>query len=448
MNENLLGNRWVENMRWIFIFGLAFSLQPVWAAESLLDIYALAKAQDSQLAAAAASRKATQEILPQAKSLLYPKVTLSAQTTDNQEDTNSDFGQQGQADFNSHGHQLSLVQPILHWESWAGMQQAKIQFNQADIDFQNIQQELFIRVAEAYFNVLGAYDTLHFSVRDKNAIARQRDQAKQRFELGLLAITSVHEAQSRYDLAVAREIAAKNEVDSALARLSEITNKPHQELATLISEFTPEPPDPADKDTWINAASRQNLQLQSADRAVENAQKQIERIRAGHLPTLDLVAQRRNSVSGGGQFGISEVDNDSLTLQMDVPIYSGGIVNSQIREARASFEKAISDRETLRRTIVRQVQDAYLGVIAGISEVAALKQAVVSSKSALEATQAGFKVGTRTIVDVLNAEGAQYLTERNYARSRYNYLLNGLRLKQAAGSLSEQDLAALNRYFE
>lgn len=435
-------------MRRILLCLAMLGPQVSWGAENLGQIYQLAKTKDSQINAAAASLHSSQEILPQAKALLRPDVRFKADTTDNQQEITSSFGQAGQADYNSHGYQLDLVQPLFHWQSWAGLKQAQIQFNQAAIDYQKAQQDLLIRVAEAYFNVLGAYDNLQFAQSDKHAIARQRDQAKQRFELGLLAITSVHEAQSRHDLAVAREIVANNEVESALERLAEITGESHRDLALLAKDFPLAPPKPIDKQAWISAASTQNLQLLSSSHVVENAQKQIERIRAGHLPTLDLVAQRRNSVSGGGQFGSSQVDNDSLSLQLAVPLYSGGLVNSQTRQARYSFDKAIADRETTRRSVLRQVQDAYRGVMAGISEAQALKQAVVSSQSTLEATQAGFKIGTHTIVDVLNAEGDRLSAERDYSRSRYNYLLNGLRLKQAAGNLSEEDLLELNRFFQ
>ena len=204
-------------MRRILLCLAILGPQTSWGAENLGQIYQLAKAKDSQINAAAASLHASQEILPQAKALLQPDVRFKTDTTFNQQEITTSFGQSGQADYNSHGYQLDLVQPLFHWQSWAGLKQAQIQFNQAAIDYQKAQQDLLIRVADAYFKVLGAYDNLQFAQSDKNAITRQRDQAKQRFELGLLAITSVHEAQSRYDLSVAREIVANNEMQSVCA---------------------------------------------------------------------------------------------------------------------------------------------------------------------------------------------------------------------------------------
>ncbi|WP_126456882.1 TolC family outer membrane protein [Sulfuriflexus mobilis] len=416
-------------------------------AGGLTDAYRQALESDPQLRAAEAARGALGEAGPQSLALLLPSLNLSANTTANDvETTQSSFFPNNSEEYNSNGYNLTLTQPIYHHDYWVGLRQADATVAQAEADYAAARQELIVRVATAYFDVLAAQDTLEFARAEKEATARQLEQAKQRFEVGLIAITDVHEAQAQYDLTVAQEIVAENTLANTREALQEITGQYDEALQVLREEIPLLNPEPYNIDAWVTQARDQNLSLRAAEFSATAAREEINRQRAGHYPTLDLVATQSNSLSHS--ITGREVDSETLALQLNVPLFAGGAVNSRTREAHYRSEEARHRLEQTRRSVKRQTRDAYLGVLAGISRVKALKQAVLSNEKALEATQTGFEVGTRTIVDVLLSQRELFRAQRDYSRSRYDYLLNTFRLKQAAGSLAQTDVEAINGWLK
>ncbi|MCW8917902.1 MAG: TolC family outer membrane protein [Gammaproteobacteria bacterium] len=408
-------------------------------AEDLLDVYRMAQQSDPTLRAAEAGNQAAQQGRAQSRAALLPQINASANLTQNQRDitggTNSDY--------ESRGYSISLVQSLYHHDYYQQLKVADAGIAQANAQYEAARQGLILRVAEAYFNLLAAQDNLATAEATQRAIAQQLRQTQQRFEVGLTAITDVHEAQAGYDGAVAAEIAARNGLDIAREALREITGQEPLAPATLQEEMPLLTPDPADIGQWVEKAGSQNLSLIAAEAAARAAAEELSRREAGHYPTLDLVASHGYSDTTDDPTGY-EADTTSIGVQLSIPIYSGGRTTAQSREARALYAQAQESLEAQRRATVREVRSAYLGITAGISQVLARKQALSSAQTALQATQAGFEVGTRTAVEVLNAQQVRYGAQRDYARARYDYLLASLRLKQAAGSLSEEDITLVN----
>jgi len=295
-------------------------------------------------------------------------------------------------------------------------------------------------------NVLGAKDNLEFAIAEREAIQQQLEQTRQRFEVGLTAITDVHEAQARYDLAVASEIDANNQVAVSTEILREITGQPFGELAPLAEQTPLVSPDPEEINAWVTTALERNLLLLAAEKAMDASRYGLSVARAGHYPTLDLTADYTNTDSTGGQFGTNERDGTTIGVVLNIPIYSGGRTSAISYEAAALHQRSKELYELQRRTTEREARNAYLTTLANISRVKAYKQAVVSQETALEATKAGYDVGTRTAVDVLNSQRELFLSQRDYARARYDYILETLRLKQAAGTLTDEDLERINSW--
>jgi outer membrane protein len=409
-------------------------------AENLLDVYRMAQQSDPTLRAAEAGNLAAQEGRAQSRSYLLPQVKASANVTQNQRDVTGGDS----TDYDSNGYNLSLVQSLYHHDYYKQLKKADAGIAQANALYEAARQGLILRVADTYFNLLAAQDNLTTAEASKRAIAQQLRQTQQRFEVGLTAITDVHEAQAGYDAAVAAEIAARNGLDIAREALREITGQEPLAPATLQETMPLLTPEPADIGQWVERASTQNLSLIAAEAAARAAAEELSRREAGHYPTLDLVASHSYSDTTDLPVTGSEYTNTSIGVQLSVPLYSGGLTTAQSSEARALLTQAQESLEAQRRATVREVRSAFLGITAGISQVQARKQALSSAQIALEATQAGFEVGTRTAVEVLNSQQVRYSAQRDYARSRYDYLLASLRLKQAAGSLSEEDIVLVN----
>ncbi|MBA2490942.1 MAG: TolC family outer membrane protein [Gammaproteobacteria bacterium] len=416
-------------------------------AEDLLDIYQLAAREDAQLQAAQADFQATGEFRPQAWSALLPQVNLSGQyiwqTLDSTRTQDGLVNTQS-GGFDTDGYTLRLDQVIYDHSLIVQLWQADSSIAQAQAELDAIAQALVLRVSEAYFNVLAARDGLQFAVSEKKAIGRQLEQARKRFEVGMIAITDVKEARAAYDLAVAQQVSAQNQLAVTREALQVITGQLPGRLRDLQNRIPLLTPDPADVDQWVRTANEQNLQLIAAQFATETASLEVDRRRAGHYPTLGLFAQKAENDSGGGVFGATETDDQSVGLELNIPIFSGGFVTSSTREASYLFEQSQDLQELQRREAIRQTRASYLNVIAGISRVKALRQALASNRAAAAAARAGFRVGTRTSVDVLLALRETFRTQRDLSRARYNYLLNTLRLKQAAGTLGGNDLVSLN----
>lgn len=415
-------------------------------ADNLLTIYRLAQQSDPQVRAAAANMQATREARPQSIANMLPNLSVTADTIENDQKISgtSFFSNSGR--FNTNSYTISLVQPIFHFEYYSQYKQAGSTVNRADAEYLAAQQELIVRVARAYFDVLGAIDNLRFTEQERKAISRQLEQAQQRFEVGLIAITDVHEARAVYDQAVAQQIDAENLLDSRHEQLQTITGKVHKELSLLKEDIPLLKPEPEDMSQWVATAQAQNPAILAARYSSEEARQNINIARSGHLPTLDVVATRRHSESGGTLARV--IDADTIGLQLNMSLFEGGRVVSKTRQASYQFNEASENLELQHRNVTRQTRDAYRGVTAGISRIKALMQAVVSNKSALQATEAGFEVGTRTIVDVLISQRNLYRSERDLARSRYDYLIQTLSLKQAAGTLDVSDLEKMNAWFK
>ena len=435
-----------------YLQGLCVSLffagvSPCYSTD-LVEIYGYALDSDPQYQQVAATKRAVLEQRPQALAQLLPSLSFSANAFTNDQDIDSIFnpiGQEGTVTFGSHGYSLDLTQPLFRGDRIIQYLQADNRIKQADAELIAAEQDLILRTTEAYFEVLAAYDNLGFAEAEKKSLSRQLDQATQRFDVGLTAITDVQEAQAGHDRAFAAEIEARNNVDNAWEALREITGAYFSDLATLGDAMPLLRPQPEEIDEWTGAALEQNLNILAARHAVDTARREIKRQQAGHLPTVDMVA-RHSLNETGGRFGSFETTTSSLGVELNVPLFQGGFVSSRVRETHERLEAEMQRLEQARRNAQRLTRQAYLGVISGISRVNALKQAVVSSETALLATEAGFDVGTRTAVDVVAAERATSQARRDYARARYDYLLDTLRLKQASGSLSPQDLQEVNRW--
>ncbi len=425
----------------------AFGLSCHANAVNLEEILALALVNDPQVNQAEAAYNAALESRPQARANFLPNINLNANTTDNSQDRQFDIGQfGGNEDFNSHGYTLNLTQPVYNRDAIIQRRQTDAIVGEAEANFAGAKQELIVRVAERYFDVLAAQDNVTFAKAERKAIARQLDQTNERFDVGLIPITDVHEAQASYDLSIADGIDADNTLLSAYEGLREVTGNYHGVLAALIANTPLPSPDPDNIERWVEVALNENLNVQATQFASENLRHAIDRAKSGHYATVDIVASQSNNVSGGGSLGGSEIDSTALSLQFNVPLYQGGRIRSQTREALARLNEASQQLEQQRRSTVRQVRESYLGVLASISRINALKQAEKSSQSALQANEVGLEVGTRTTVDVLDARRILFRAKRDRARARYDYILNTLRLKQAAGALTNNDIREVNRW--
>ena len=413
-------------------------------SNDLLEIYQLAKTNDPQLNASHHLRLATEELRPQSLARFKPQVTLTADASHTQQENveSSQF-----VDDTSRSSQISLNarQTLYHKTFFHQLKQADANIRKAVSEYHDAEQNLIVRSAESYFEILSAQDNLEFAVAEKNAINRQLEQTRQRFEVGLIAITDVHEAQAAYDLAVAQEIAAENRLAIAHEALREITGETHQNLARLNEESKLELLDNRSVNDWVESATAQNFRLLAAQADVDIASEQIKVDRADHYPTFDLFARYAHSDNDSGFTSGSSV-NATIGVEMELPLYLGGGVSSRGRESAHRHTVAKDRYEQELRATQRQVRNAYLNINASFSQVNALKQALISTQSALEATQAGLEVGTRTTVDVLDTRRELFRAQRDYSRARYDFLLNLLRLRQAAGILNENDVETINNW--
>lgn len=415
---------------------------PAAHAANLLDIYGEAQLQDAAFASARAAYRAGQEKLPQGLAQLLPTVSLSANATNNDVSSPTINRQ-----YTNEGYSLSLSQPLYRKQNFAVYEQAKSQVSVAEAQFVAAKQDLMVRVAQAYFDVLLAQDNVMLSGAQKTAIAEQLEQAKRNFEVGVATITDTHEAQARYDLATSQEIAAKNDLEIKKRALQLIIGHIPESLAGLNSKLGLKYPEPNDMAKWVEAAEQQNLQLQVQRASLEIANLEVERNRGGHHPTVDLVASYSDSKNASFQFS-GTTTSQAIGVQLNLPLYQGGLVNSRIREAVANQDKARQDLELTRRQVALQSNQSFLGVTNGIAQVKALEQALVSSQSSLESTRIGQEVGVRTSVDVLNAQQQLYSAKRDLSQARYNTILSQIKLKQATGTLGEDDLQQVNQWLE
>ena len=441
---------------------------------SLIDIYEDALINDPRLKEAYANKQAIIESKPQALSLLLPKLTASGAFSDSDTDGNSTFQRrifdpitgdllavttdntQFVQKTDSFQWEVTLQQSIIDAGAWMTLKKANKIVAQAEVDYLSAEQDLMVRVCNAYFDVLAAQDTLESEQAARAAIEKQLDQARKRYEVGLIAITDVQEAQAAFDQSIASEISAKRNLATTKELLREITDSYPEELQKPNTNMPLIMPNPQSENEWVNTALQQNLNLLSAQVGTEVGRNEVNIQKSGHYPTLGLQASKRDMDNdslrsdSGSPFSPADTENisEGIGLQLNIPIYSGGQTSSRVRQAVAQHRAAKEKLERIARETTRKARDAYLGIISGIATVKALEQSVKSSTTALQATEAGYEVGTRTTVDVLDARRRLYSAQTNLAISKYDYLKNIIRLKQAAGTLSREDLTQINNWLQ
>ena len=414
------------------------------AAADLEQIYREALAYDAALAAARASAEAGREKLPQGRAGLLPSLNLTGNT--NWNDSTLHAAKDSAGRYNSNGWQVQLTQPLFRWQNWVQYKQGEMQAALADAQYQLAVQDLTLRASQAYFDVLGAQDVLAAAQALNEANTQQLALAKKSFEVGTVTITDVHEAQSRADLSSAQVIAAESDLAVKRHALLVLTGKEPDSLKGLRKGVALSRPDPTDIQSWVAAAEASNLSVQANQLVSEIATREVERNRAGHLPTVDMVASRGNTATSNplGNFSAYNTDSTVVGLQLAVPLFQGGATNSRVREASALREKAVSDLDNARRTAAQSARQAYLGVTSGLAQVKAFEAAQVSSRSALDANKLGYEVGVRINIDVLNAQSQLFDTQQKLAKARYDTLMAQLKLKAAAGTLGDEDIKAIN----
>ena len=416
------------------------------SAADLIQVYRDAAANDAQYASARNLLLAGRERFPQGLSLLLPQIsaTASGSRVNTQLSEPQPFGGLSST-YNQHAYTLSLSQPVFRWSNYQQFQQGKLSVLFSEAQFAQAQADLIVRVTQAYFDVLYAEDSINYIVAQKAAISEQLASAKRNFEVGTATITDTNDAQAKYDLVVAQEILARSNLDIARAALQQIVGKPPANLAPLVRDVRLAAPEPAEIEPWVTSAEQQNYVVAQNQANLEIARRQIEVNRAGHYPTVDLVASRTYTNNGNTGFSVvTSQTSNAIGLQLSVPIFSGGFTSSKVREGIALKDKSENDLDFARRAAAQNARVAYFGVTSGLAQVRALQAAELSSQSALDSNKLGYQVGVRVNIDVLNAQQQLFSTQRDLARARYDTLLNGLRLKSAAGTIGEEDLARIN----
>jgi outer membrane protein len=455
------------------------------SAADLLAVYQRALQNDPQLREAEATRLAALEAKPQALSALLPQLsgtgTISRERDTGTQNTTEavslppcgpavpagtpcstagtpstvfeSFPFSGKVDTTIHHYTIDLKQSLFRWENWEALKRADSQVAQAEADYQAAQQDLMERVAQRYFDVLGAQDDLQAQQMALISVTRQLEQAEARYQIGLIAVTDVEEARASHDSTAAAVIAAKRSLASTLELLREIIGDPFDHLAVPVEPFETANPDPISEDRWVEMALQQNLSVVSSRLSADIARENVSIQRGGHYPSLDLVGSAgkltNNGVDAfddGSPAGGTTLDQRqrSIGIQLTFPIYSGGLVSSQVRQAVYQHRAAKERLERVARQTEHDARDAYLGVLSEITRVKALRRAVESNLTALRATESGYEAGTRTAVDVLQSRQQWVQAQTDYAHSRYDYMLDVIKLQQAAGTLSEQSLQRLN----
>ncbi len=430
-------------------------------ADDLLTVYQQALLNDPVVLKSQAQFMIVKEDITQARSVLLPQISASGSVSiSEKESQQSQLGSSdvvvydttSNTDATSFGANLNMQ--LYQHDSWLRLGNAEKVAHQSDLTYQVAKQDLITRVTAAYFNLLSTKDDLVFATAEKEAIARQLEQTKQRNAVGLTAITDVHESQAQYDNALTAQIRAENAIYQAEEELRVITNAYPKNVSVLNTDhFSTSTPNPNSADEWQVTAEAKNLDLIAAKVGVDIAQDSISIARAGHYPTLSLSG---NWGSGKSQTSVEALgvnqdfdetpyfDSYSVDITLSVPIYSGGAIQSSVRKAQNNFVLASQDLSLTHRSVVRTTRNAYNTVIADISAIKSLEQSVLSAQKALEATEAGFEVGTRTIVDVLNSTRNLYNAKRNLSSTRYAYIQNVLLLKRAAGTITDADISAIN----
>lgn len=436
-------------MKSIVLFGIAIAIiNPVNAAD-LMDVYMQALENDTVFKQAYDTYMSGSEAIPQARAALYPQLTLSGQLgRDVQNIQPPSLG--GNIDYNTNQWQVTASQAVFNYNAWAKVKQAKASVKAAQATFNDAAQNLILRTAKAYFTVLLARDTLDFAKAKQRANKRQYDQASQRYDVGIDTITSVYEAKAAYDQSIATVISARNNQENQNENLRQLTNHVYDSLAPMRNSRIPLiQPEPSHVDDWINTGLQQNYQLLAAKYSMEASKENIKALSAGNWPVLSIQSnanQTHNSIKGSSYYAPSKQTEATVSLSMNFPIIQGGLIQSQTRQAQYDFQTSSEKMEQSYRTVVVNSRIAFNTIIDGISKVKADRQTVISQKNSLESTEAQYEVGTRTMVDVVNAQQRLFEGQQQLAQDQYNLINSILNLKYLAGTLSVSDLELINSW--
>jgi outer membrane protein len=416
-------------------------------AANLLDVYRDALINDSQFTSARAQLEAGKEKGPQGTANILPVVNLTGGTTYTSADAT--LPSVREYAFNTNTYQIQLTQPLFRWQNWVAYKQGALQVGAAEAQFQAARNDLALRAAQTYFDVLYAEEVLASVQALKSAANEQLQLSKKSFQVGTVTITDVNDAQSKYDLAAAQEIAAQSDLSVKREALSLLSGKAPQGLSRLKPGVQIAPPLPANIEDWVSSAQSNNPVVQAQQLLFAIAKRDVEKARAGHLPTLDVVATYGNTHAGNGTNGTPSLSrSNAVGLQLTLPIYAGGATQSKVREAIALSDKAEADLETQKRTATQAARQAFVGVTSGIAQVRGYEAAVVSGKSAVDSNKLGYEVGVRINIDVLNAQSSLADTQQKLAKARYDTLISQLKLKAAAGTVEAEDIEQINMLLE
>ena len=447
----MLNMRPIKTLQIYFLVSLIAISSPL-RTENLADVYELALKNDPLLKAAEATYRAGKENRTQGIAGLLPTLSVGGSTNWNEYRVEEQLIDQ----YNSNSYLASLNQPIFRLDKWFQFERGTALSEAASAEFAYQQQETMIRVASAYFNVLNSIDSLNAARAEEKAIGRQKDLAKKRFDVGLAAITEVQETQAAFDLTVVSRIAREAQLDSARESLTSIVGRDIKLLSPLSDNFEISLPDPLDRESWVSLGLKNNYQLKAAKLQRDAAQASARSTASNHLPQIDLVGRVSKSTSKQGKFGGFiqnplfgvEQDTRQYSIQFNLPLYAGGAISSARRQAYANYDRSKEQAIYAERSTVRDVRSNHFGVQTQVANVTARKQALASAESALEATQIGYEVGTRNTVDLLDAQKRLFQAQRDYASSRYDYIISMLRLKASVGSLSPKDLMNISNQME
>ena len=408
---------------------------------NLADTYQLATKNDPQWASIKHNYEANQEAKTQARAGLLPSLSLSAQTAKESIDSDN-----GDSDHNVNGYSASLLQPLFQLDRWYSLKKANAFIRQIDSQFKADQQAFFVRILSTYLDVLRAEETLRFQKAEESAIKRQLEQTEQRFKVGIIASTDVQESQAAYDISVVQRIVAERDLDLAIQNLETLTRVPVDGVAVLSDKAPIAPPQPNNIEEWVSTALDNSQLIKAAHYAEVAADHEHKIQRSGHLPTINIEGTFQDSNSNNDTFFGGDSQTETIGLRLDMPLYAGGAIRSKSRQAKLLYFQAQDDHLFTRLNTTKNTSNLFRVVTTDVSRVFAQKQSIASADSALKATEAGYEAGTRTVVDILDAQKTLFGAKRDYANARFDYIFNSLRLKQSAGILTDEDLLAVNQW--
>ena len=418
-------------------------------SETLFELYEIAVENDPTLNAATSVFLASKESKNFAQGGLYPEVDLTAEIGRNREDVEGTavIGTADLTYFDSNYVQLQLKQPLYRLDVFSAIDIADAKSRAAAAEYELAQQNLIMRLADAYFAVLYAQDHLWFAEAEEQAIGKQLHNIERRYKAGKSTLTDLQEAESSHDLTLAQALIAKDDYDDSLEGLTQLTGLTHNNVARLSPDFIPQKLEPENLGYWIDLAERNNKKLNAERFSIQALKAEIKNQNSGHHPTLDLVAQYRTEETGG-RFGESDTDDRSIMLQLDVPLYKGGQTSSKVRTANINLNEAIHNLRTTHRSVMRETRKSFRTAASSLNRINALKRVVISAETALASITKGYEVGTRTSADVLDAQHGLFKAQKEYSADKYRYLQNYLLLKNLIGSLNKEDVTTISQWFK